>query len=195
VGRRAGFNCLWRRACVMCGLCTTTEGVRERGPACDLRSAPCFLARPALSLAPVRCYGLGARSASEGRFAILRSALQLAPAIQALRARRTVAAAAYIQAASFAIIPMEQAPLPGRGLSRLPGVFAALRYLSHRRDCRGSELPSTGGAQKIADRIERTPRAVYHLIETGQLPVKKIGRRICTTEDALIKLFSMPEGN
>ena len=29
------------------------------------------------------------------------------------------------------------------------------------------------GARKIADKIGRTPRAVYHLIETGSLPAKR----------------------
>jgi hypothetical protein len=51
------------------------------------------------------------------------------------------------------------------------------------------------GAKRIAKEIDRTPRATFHLLDTGQLPGKRVGRRWCVTRQALSKFFSdmMPE--
>jgi hypothetical protein len=44
----------------------------------------------------------------------------------------------------------------------------------------------------IAKEIGRTPRQTFHLLETGQLPAKKIGGRWCSTRSALRQHFAMP---
>jgi excisionase family DNA binding protein len=51
------------------------------------------------------------------------------------------------------------------------------------------------GVKEIAAKANLRPRQAYHLLDTGKLPGKKVGRRWCVTRDALNKFFSdmMPE--
>lgn len=43
------------------------------------------------------------------------------------------------------------------------------------------------GAQEIARFINRPPRAVHHLLESGALPATKVGNRWVSSEEALIE--------
>src|SRR2546430_2202553 len=46
------------------------------------------------------------------------------------------------------------------------------------------------GASNIAERIDRTRSATFHLLETGSLPGQKIGGRWCVTEEILDNFFA-----
>jgi hypothetical protein len=46
------------------------------------------------------------------------------------------------------------------------------------------------GAVEIAAIINRTPRQTYNLLESGQLPAKRIGGRWAATKGNLRRLFS-----
>ena len=46
------------------------------------------------------------------------------------------------------------------------------------------------GVAPIAKEIGRSPRQAFHMIYTGQLPVKKIGGRYCASRTRLRKLFA-----
>jgi excisionase family DNA binding protein len=45
------------------------------------------------------------------------------------------------------------------------------------------------GAQAIAKAIGRTPRSVYHLLESGALPARRVGGRWCISRAALARMF------
>jgi hypothetical protein len=49
------------------------------------------------------------------------------------------------------------------------------------------------GVKKIGEVIDRNERQTYHLIETGQLPVRMIGGRYCSTLGALRRRFAIEE--
>lgn len=46
------------------------------------------------------------------------------------------------------------------------------------------------GADKAADYAGLSPRAIYHLVETGQLPVIRKGRRLYFRKSELEQAFS-----
>jgi len=46
------------------------------------------------------------------------------------------------------------------------------------------------GAKKIATVIGRNERMTFHLLETGQLPVKKVGGRYVSTPRALLRALN-----
>lgn len=46
------------------------------------------------------------------------------------------------------------------------------------------------GTKEIGRAIGRPPRATFHLLETGKLPAKKIGRRWVATKENLDQFFA-----
>ena len=46
------------------------------------------------------------------------------------------------------------------------------------------------GAKEIAKAIDGQPRQVFHLLEAGKLPGRKVGRRWVTTQAALDEFFA-----
>jgi hypothetical protein len=46
------------------------------------------------------------------------------------------------------------------------------------------------GARAIATEIKRTPRQTIHLLETGKLPAKKVGRTWCAHKRVLRGYFA-----
>ena len=46
------------------------------------------------------------------------------------------------------------------------------------------------GVKNIARAIGKPPRGVYHLLETGRLPARKIGRQLIATKEALDRFFA-----
>jgi len=53
-------------------------------------------------------------------------------------------------------------------------------------DDQKDQLPGVlWGAKAIADYIGRSPRQVYHLLETGKLPAQRLGQRWVTTKSRL----------
>jgi hypothetical protein len=51
------------------------------------------------------------------------------------------------------------------------------------------------GAGAIASFLGKTPRAVYHMVEAGQLPVIRKGRRIYGRKSELERAFSSDAAN
>jgi hypothetical protein len=46
------------------------------------------------------------------------------------------------------------------------------------------------GVKAISRAIGKPPRGVYHLLENGRIPAKKIGRQWTSTREALDKFFA-----
>lgn len=49
------------------------------------------------------------------------------------------------------------------------------------------------GAREIARLIGMTPKAVFHMLERGQIPARKVGRRWCASRAALREFFERTE--
>lgn len=48
------------------------------------------------------------------------------------------------------------------------------------------------GAAEIAKFIGRTPRATFHMLDSGELPAKKVGGRWVAERNKLISFFMEP---
>jgi len=46
------------------------------------------------------------------------------------------------------------------------------------------------GVKAIADVLNLSPRATYHLLETGRIPARKHGRKWASTVESLEQLFA-----
>ena len=46
------------------------------------------------------------------------------------------------------------------------------------------------GVKALAEEINRTERQTFYLLETGQLPAKKVGGRWCSTRTTLREFFN-----
>lgn len=55
-----------------------------------------------------------------------------------------------------------------------------------------NELPDDllWGVSAISKEISRTSRQTFYLLETGQLPAQKVGRRWCATRSGLRRFFT-----
>jgi len=51
------------------------------------------------------------------------------------------------------------------------------------------EINLVWGGAEIAKLIKRTPRQTFHMLESGQLPAKKIGERWVAERGKLIRFF------
>jgi hypothetical protein len=47
------------------------------------------------------------------------------------------------------------------------------------------------GVKALSEEIDRTERQTFYLLETGQLPAKKVGGRWCSTRTTLREFFSL----
>ena len=62
--------------------------------------------------------------------------------------------------------------------------------------CEGATDPNSlkddilWGVRAISEEIDRTERQTFYLLETGQLPAKKIGGRWCSTRTVLRGFFN-----
>lgn len=54
---------------------------------------------------------------------------------------------------------------------------------------KNQEIDLVWGAANIAELIQRTPRVTFHLLETGQLPAKKVGGRWVAERNKLLAFF------
>lgn len=46
------------------------------------------------------------------------------------------------------------------------------------------------GVKALSEEIDRTERQTFYLLETGQLPAKKVGGRWCSTRSRLREFFN-----
>ena len=69
-------------------------------------------------------------------------------------------------------------------------VFDRAEIMDHRRPPNENDLDMPiWGAAEIAKVINRSERQTFHLLEAGELPARKIGRRWATTRRQLREMF------
>jgi hypothetical protein len=56
------------------------------------------------------------------------------------------------------------------------------------QDCLGDDL--IWGVDRIAKELRKTPRQVFHLVETKQIPVGKVGGRVVASRAVLRRFFA-----